>query len=112
MGNLGPRVDAAVFLLGDQPLVGTEAIESLVGAFRVHRPPLVQPLYRGGPGNPVLFSRTLFPELLQVTGDRGGRDVLARYREDAAKVDLDLEAPEDVDTMEEYRKLLKARAEF
>jgi molybdenum cofactor cytidylyltransferase len=108
IGVLGPQVEAAVFLLGDQPLVSPEAIEGLIATFQTHHPPIVQPLYRGVPGNPVLFARALFAALLQVTGDRGGRDLLASHRSEVAMVDLDLEAPADVDTMEDYQKLVKA----
>jgi molybdenum cofactor cytidylyltransferase len=110
--SLSPQTEAALFLLGDQPLVRPESIAALIDTFRNCRTTLIQPLYRGVPGHPVLFARALFPELLQVTGDRGGRDVLIRHREDVAKVDLDLEAPEDVDTKEDYLRLLKDRADF
>jgi molybdenum cofactor cytidylyltransferase len=102
---LSPKVEAAVFLLGDQPLVSPEAIEALVTTFQTHHASIVQPLYRGIPANPVLFARALFPELLQVTGDRGGRELLVRHRTEVTTVDLDLEAPADIDTMADYDKI-------
>ena len=102
-----PETEAAVFLLGDQPLVRPESIAALIETFSSCRVPVVQAMYRGIPGHPVLFGRALFPELRQVTGDRGGRDVLASHAEDVAKVDLDLEAPQDVDTRADYARLLE-----
>jgi molybdenum cofactor cytidylyltransferase len=53
----------------------------------------------------VLFSRALFPELLQVTGDQGGRELLARHQAEVATVELNLESPVDIDTREDYSRL-------
>jgi molybdenum cofactor cytidylyltransferase len=55
----------------------------------------------------VLFSRALFPELLQVTGDQGGRELLARHQGEVAMVDLNLESPVDIDTKEDYSQLVR-----
>jgi molybdenum cofactor cytidylyltransferase len=103
---LHPCAAAGVFLLGDQPLIRPETINALVHAFRQAHPAVAQPVYRGIPGNPVLFSRALFPELLEVTGDQGGRDVLARNRDEVMEVNFDGDLPRDVDTAEDYEKLV------
>jgi molybdenum cofactor cytidylyltransferase len=55
----------------------------------------------------VLFSQALFPELLQVTGDQGGREVLARHQAEVATVELNLEPLIDIDTAEDYSQLLR-----
>lgn len=104
---IASQAQAVVFLLGDQPLVSPQAIEVIVSAFRSHPSAVVRPLYRGTPGNPVLFSRTLFPELLQVTGDQGGREVLARHQAEVATVELNLDPLVDIDTAEDYSQLLR-----
>lgn len=105
IGALAPQSEAAVFLLADQPRIDPEAITAVVNAFRSRHAALVRARYRGMAGHPVLFARALFPQLLETTGDQGGREVLARHRAETITVDLDLEAPEDVDTMEDYVKL-------
>ncbi len=104
---IAPQAQAAVFLLGDQPLISSQAIEALVGEFRRSKSAVVRPRYRGTPGNPVLFSRALFPELLQVTGDQGGRELLTRHQVDVVMVDLNLEPPVDIDTREDYSQLIR-----
>ena len=104
---LASQAQAAVFLLGDQPLISSRAIEALVSAFRSGHSAVVRPRYRGTPGHPVLFSRALFPELLQVTGDQGGRELLARHQAEVAMVDLNLESPVDIDTKEDYSQLVR-----
>jgi len=106
-----PRAAAAVFLLGDQPQVGPATLDALVAAFVRSAAPIVQPLYGGEPGNPVLIARPLFPELLAVAGDRGARDVVRAHREEAVRVPVgDGPPPGDVDTEEDYRALIAAWA--
>ena len=55
----------------------------------------------------MLFSRALFPELLQVTGDQGGRELLARHQAEVATVELNLEPPVDIDTRKDYSQLVR-----
>jgi len=89
--------------LGDQPLAGSGIVEVLVERFQSapdepRRPLIVVPRYRGELGNPVLFDRSLAPELLAVTGDRGARAVVERDPRRVGYVDFDRIAPRDVDT--------------
>ena len=102
------ETQAAILLLGDQPLINPEAIRALIAAFRIRPANLIRTVYRGAlASHPVLFSRRLFAELLQVTGDRGGRELLLRHQEEALTVKLDLDPPVDIDTMEDYLALAK-----
>jgi molybdenum cofactor cytidylyltransferase len=78
----------------------------LIDRYQASGAPLAVPRYAGRRGNPVLCDRVLFPELLQVTGDQGGRPVLERHREDIAWLDVADPLPgADLDTVEEYRRL-------
>jgi molybdenum cofactor cytidylyltransferase len=103
---LEPDVAAAMILLGDQPFVTAAIINQLIGAWQTSGKSIVAPSFRGQRGNPVLFSRVVFPELLAVTGDRGARDVL---RADPARVELvpfDDDRPLiDIDTPDQYQHL-------
>jgi molybdenum cofactor cytidylyltransferase len=99
---LHPTTTAAVIALGDQPLPDPGVIGRLVAAFRTTRQSIVVPVYRDGRGNPVLFAATLFAELRAVTGDRGGREVIARDPGRVAEVALDAAMPADIDTPEDY----------
>ena len=67
--------------------------------------PIVAPLVDGRRGNPVLFDRSTFPELLALTGDVGGRALFSRYPIEWLPW-LDAAVLLDVDTPDEYRKLL------
>ena len=80
IGALGPDAGAVVVLLGDQPFVSAAIVERLVAEWRASAAPIVAPTYAGQRGNPVLFARALFPELLAIQGDQGARAVLAADR--------------------------------
>ena len=99
---LRPGTDAAVVALGDQPLPDPDIIRRLVAAFRATGRPIAVPVYRDGRGNPVLFGTALFGELRAVTGDRGGRGVIARDPARVAEVPIDLPMPADIDSPEDY----------
>ncbi|MGD8626447.1 MAG: nucleotidyltransferase family protein, partial [Anaerolineae bacterium] len=77
---LRPEVEAALIVLADQPGLTPGLLHKLVDHYRATQAPIVAPFYGGRRGNPVLFDRELFPELGDVAGDRGGRQLLGRYR--------------------------------
>lgn len=96
-------VRAVVIGVGDQPLLTVDVIEALIGVYRRTRAPIVAPRYGGKPGNPVVFDRRVFPELLAITGDQGGRSVV-RNHDDTVWVDVDISAHLDIDTEEDLRR--------
>ena len=95
---LPPQARAAVVALADQPAVGATLVDALIDRYRSTGGPIVAPLYRGGVrGNPVLFERSVFPELRAITGDEGGRSVIARDPGRVVLAEVDVEMPGDVD---------------
>jgi molybdenum cofactor cytidylyltransferase len=102
---LPERAGAALIVLGDQPFVPPEVIPLLVAAFTRTGQPIVAPRYRDGRGNPVLFARAVFPELLGLAGDRGARAVTERDPSRVAVVDFETPMPADIDTPEDYERL-------
>ncbi len=108
MAALAPQTEAVIILLGDQPLVSPAILQRLVLAWRDTTQPIVAPYYAGQRGNPVLFARALFPELLSVSGDQGGREILQRHAKEVHPVHIaEAEAAQDLDTWQEYQALLK-----
>lgn len=105
---LSPRVEAAVVGLADQPFQHAGIINRLIETYRATGRPIVVPLYAGRRGNPVLFDRSLFPELAAQRGDQGGREVIAADPARVEAVAFDSEQLQrDLDTWDDY---LAARA--
>jgi len=106
-----PWARAAIVALGDQPLVPADAFDRLAEAYMETGAPIVMASYRGRTAHPVLFDRSLFPELLAVKGDRGGRDVIERHRDRVRTVTFDDPlAVADVDTPRDLEALREALA--
>lgn len=97
-----PDVAAAIICLGDMPLVTGRMIDRLLE----HYDPdegrrIVLPTFRGKQGNPMLWDRQFFAEILTVTGDSGARFLLGRHAEHLAEVEMADDAVlRDFDTTE------------
>jgi molybdenum cofactor cytidylyltransferase len=104
----GPDADAAVVLLGDQPGLRTEVIDSVIEAYRGGAGPVVQASYSGQPAHPTLFARSVWPQLEAVRGDRGARAVLEAHPEWRTLVDVGGEPPDDIDTEQDYARVRQA----
>jgi molybdenum cofactor cytidylyltransferase len=103
---LGAEVAAVVVLLADQPFVTAAIVEALVTEWRASGAAIVAPVYRGVRGNPVLFDRAVWGELLAVTGDKGAREVIAADAGRVRTVAFDDDRPlADIDTPAEYERL-------
>ena len=104
--------DAVVVLLADQPFVTAAIVEQIVSEWNASRAAIVAPTYAGQRGNPVLFARAVFPELLAIQGDQGARAVLAADRARVHLVAFDDPRPlADIDTPEDYARLRKQETE-
>ena len=99
---------AAMFLLGDQPLVDDQVIDTLITGYEESHKPIVIPMFDGRRGNPVIIGRELFGELAAtVQGDTGARVLFKRHAGEIHLVELDRRCIHvDVDTMEDYQSLL------
>ncbi|MGH8580682.1 MAG: nucleotidyltransferase family protein [Gammaproteobacteria bacterium] len=93
-------VDAALFLLGDMPLVTPRHLRPLLVAFApAEGHSICVPTYRTRRGNPVLWGAQYFPHLLQLSGDEGARVLFPNFADQIAEVDMpDDAALVDIDT--------------
>jgi molybdenum cofactor cytidylyltransferase len=108
VATLGPDIAAALVMLGDQPFVTPAILGRIVAEWRSSGASIVAPVYAGQRGNPVLFARAVFPELLAISGDQGARGVLAADPERVRPVTFDDGRPlADIDTPEDYQGLIR-----
>jgi molybdenum cofactor cytidylyltransferase len=83
------------------PEVTAKVIDRLISAFASRSgPAIVLPTVGGKRGNPVLWSREFFPELMTVTGDTGARHILGAHEDAVERVEIGAAAGVDVDTPE------------
>ena len=103
---ISDQVGAALFLLADQPFISAELLRALHLAHARTLAPVIAPVVGGRRANPVLFDRSLFPDLLRVSGDQGGRAIFQQHPPLALPWQDD-RLLLDVDTPEDYERLLR-----
>ena len=91
-----PSSEAAVILLGDQPGISVEHVRALADAFGERGGEIVRLRFRDAPG-PALLARSVWPEVAALTGDTGARTLAEAQPERVRWIDVDAEAPTDVD---------------
>jgi molybdenum cofactor cytidylyltransferase len=108
---LPQQADGVIVCLGDMPQVDAAMIDRLVGALDPDKGVLIAvPAIDGKRGNPVVWSRRFFSELMAVEGDVGARHLIGRYSEAVTEVPVTgTAALTDVDTPE---ALAAVRAEL
>jgi molybdenum cofactor cytidylyltransferase len=90
IGAVPADAAGAMVCLGDMPLIDAKLIDKLIGAFSPERGSLiVVPTSDGRRGNPVLWSRRFFGELMGLSGDIGGRHLVDHHSEAVVEVPVD-----------------------
>ena len=90
--------DGVLFQVADQPLLRRESTAALIALWRNHPNSIAALSCHGKRGNPCLFPARFFPELLSLSGDRGGSAVIANHMDDLILLDVPAEELWDVDT--------------
>ncbi|MFF3567778.1 nucleotidyltransferase family protein [Nocardia jiangxiensis] len=101
-----PRAAGIVLVLGDQPGLSAATVDRLIAegtssAIAVCR-------YRDGVGHPFWLGRSVFGELARLHGDKGVWKIIESGRVAVARLDVDAPVPVDVDTWDDYVRLLAA----
>lgn len=100
------EIEAAIFLTVDMPYVNVELINNMIKKAKSDTNiEIVACKYENQIGIPVLFKRSLFNDLLELTGDEGAKKVVMRNKEKTALIDFP-EGKLDLDTIDEYRKFV------
>lgn len=95
--------DACLFIASDQPLLKKESIKGLVLNFLEHGKGIYRLSYEGQVGNPILFSKEYYKELMKLPDKRGGAYLCTKYPEDVRYVSAsskwelyDIDTPDDL----------------
>ena len=101
-----PDTDAVVLLLGDQPGVRAASVRAVLGALKPAAAGIAVCRYDDGVGHPLAFARRLLPDLAALHGDKAVWKLLEQRADDVVEVRTPGPVPLDVDTAEDYRRLL------
>jgi molybdenum cofactor cytidylyltransferase len=106
--HVDARCDVLVLMLGDQPGVGVANVEALLHGRGAA--PVAACAYSDGRGHPLAFARSMFNELGGLHGDKGVWKLMDQFADEVADVEMEGPIPLDVDTWEDYRRVLLAAA--
>ena len=109
---LSPRLDAVIVALADQPLIDSQDITALIGAFKKRGegtmmvvPRVTDASGHGEPGNPVIFDAALREQWLAGAADLSCRNWREAHREKVFWLDTDNHRYRcDIDTPEDLRR--------
>ncbi|MEG0688788.1 MAG: nucleotidyltransferase family protein [Hungatella sp.] len=94
-----PDAQAAVcFAVCDQPYLKTETLSQLICGWQNSKKGMGCLSYQGEPGNPAIFSKQYWEELMNLEGDVGGKCIIRAHPEDLYSYEIeDAKELEDVD---------------
>ena len=103
-----PGVTATLVTLVDVPLLSVSTVRAVVDRYRRTRAPIVRPVARGRHGHPVLIDRALFDRFRAADPAQGPSIVVRQHVSADSEVEVDdANAFRDVDTPDEYDRLLR-----
>jgi len=101
------RAEGIALILGDQPGLVAASVTKLISVGS--DAPIAVCRYRDGIGHPFWLDRSVFGELEQLHGDKGVWKLIESRRYPVTQVGVDGTVPLDVDTWDDYERLLAAR---
>ena len=79
--RLEPKLDGILYAVSDQPYLTPESVKALMDAFAANPERIASLGFGGVRGNPAIFPKDLFGELMDLTEDIGGGAVIRRHME-------------------------------
>ncbi|HLF19579.1 MAG TPA: nucleotidyltransferase family protein [Bacteroidota bacterium] len=86
MKNLPKSAKAVLIVLCDQPHVSTELLNKIIDLHLSKGPQIVACEYGDSLGVPALFEKRFFPELMNIAGDRGAKQIILKHRNKVASI--------------------------
>ncbi len=107
LAKLDSGIDAALIVLADQPFVRPATLDLLIDRYEQSKAQIVIPLYKGFRGNPVLLDRSVFPEVMALSGDIGCRAIFGDHLDGIVKVPVeDIGILLDLDSKADFERLM------
>ncbi len=87
LAALPAGVAGALILLGDMPRLAPSVLDALLACFAANGAKAIcVPVHHGCRGNPMLWPRAYFPEMMSLSGDRGAKSLMQRHADRVVEV--------------------------
>ena len=105
---LDQQSEAIMIILGDQPGITPEIINSLAEEWRDGEAPIALCSYRRRKGHPMIFARSMFEQLKGLHGDKAAWKLVDANSDVVQETRLDLPVPDNINTAEDFERLAKS----
>lgn len=98
---LQPNYAGILFMAGDQPMVTADTLKPMIECWQGETDLICCASYDATLGIPAIFPARLFPELIDLRGDNGAKQVLLAQREKLRQFEMplaaiDIDKPSDI----------------
>lgn len=102
--------DAILYMVSDQPLLERKSVSKVVKMWTENQDFIVGASHNGKRGNPCIFPRVFFDELMELREDHGGNTVIRRYPDRLKLAEIAQPELTDIDTpkaLEDMKKQME-----
>ncbi|HSE17939.1 MAG TPA: nucleotidyltransferase family protein [Pyrinomonadaceae bacterium] len=108
LGAINPESTAIMIILGDLPGITPHIIDRLADEWRRSEASIALGSYQGRKGHPMIFARSLFPQLVDLHGDKAAWKLVDANKSLVQEVHFDIPYPDDINTPEDFERLATA----
>lgn len=108
--EISDQIDGVLIMVCDQPFVSARLLSRIVAARKKTNAPVVASRYAATLGVPALFSRSLFSRLVDLEDTGGAKKIIKQFENEAVAVSFE-NGKFDIDTPDDYLKLINSRNE-
>ena len=105
---LNAQSEAIMIILGDQPGITPEIINSLAEQWRNEEAPIALCSYRGRKGHPMIFAQSMFEQLKDLHGDKAAWKLVDANANLVQEIPLDLPFPDNINTADDFERLAQS----
>lgn len=102
--ELHPAIEGGILMVCDQAFISAALINELILTHQHTQCSMVTCSYGNTFGPPTFFHKSIFPELMELTGDTGARSILKKHATEVASIPFP-EGVIDIDTESDYQKI-------
>lgn len=96
-------IEAVIVFQGDQPMISSSVVNTIIFAYRKSRKGIIIPVYDGKRGHPILIDGKYRDEVINLNADEGLRSLSVKNCDDVLEVSVnEPEILRDIDTIEDY----------
>ncbi len=109
LSEVEDEYDHCMIILADMPHITANIINRLLHQYLASRLPLGSIKIENRRSHPVIFGRKLYPEIHQLQGDLGARDLFIKYSDNVCLVEPEEDYNDrDIDTPDDYLEFKKS----